>query len=101
MIDFKKAFEIAIKKKPLIEKEFHNKILFTDCIECEAFFCINFGLVNHESGEIIPVYGEKMAIDISKENGSILDYPMYFPGTEYGDMIDKGKKLEIPEEYRG
>ena len=72
--------------------------MLTRAKDCGEFWSISYCFTN-KSGEKYETYGPKMRFDISKVNGTILDYPPYRPGTKYGNLYDKGKLLDIPEEY--
>ena len=98
MITFEKALSIAFDEKTKMTTP-KRKVIFTHAKDCGKFWSISFCFKN-ELGESYETYGPKMRFDIDKENGMILDYPPYRPGTEFSKIYDKGKRLEIPDEYR-
>ena len=98
MINFEKALSIAISEKNKLTTASRN-VMLTRAKDCGEFWSISYCFTN-KSGEKYETYGPKMRFDISKVNGTILDYPPYRPGTKYGNLYDKGKLLDIPEEYK-
>ncbi len=98
MISFIEACKIAFKKK----KEYAEhgiKAKLVRALDCGSFFTFQVGCFDNTGKQYYPM-GGKHEYDISVSDGRILDFPPYFPGTEYGNIIDHANELEIPEEYR-
>lgn len=98
MITFDDALTIALKEKAKITTS-TRKVFLTHAKDCDNFWSISFCFKN-AFGESYETYGPKMRFDIDKNNGILLDFPPYRPGTEFGKIYDRGKMLEIPEKYR-
>lgn len=97
MITFVDAVKIAYRKKEEFDEKDRHTIL-SDAFDCGSFFTITLDWLTPYG--LFRPRGGKFSYDISKQDGAILDYPSYMPGTEYGDILDCATELEIPEEYR-
>ena len=98
MISFVDACKIAFnEKKEYAEHGIKAKLV--RALDCGDFFTFQVGCFDDTGKQYYPM-GGKHDYDISKLNGNVIDYPPYFPNTKYGDLIDRAKEIEIPEEYR-
>ena len=98
MITFMDACKIAYAEKEEYAVHGINAKLVR-ALDCGDFFTFQVGCFDDTGEQYYPM-GGKHDYDISKSNGALIDYPPYFPGTEYGNLIDHATELEIPENYR-
>ena len=68
-------------------------------MDCGDFYTFQIGCFDNTGKQYYPM-GGKHEYDIRKSDGDLIDYPPYFPDTDYGDIIDNAKELDIPYEYR-
>ncbi len=98
MISFENACEKAYKEKMEYFDHGINAGLIR-ALDCGDFYTFQIGLFDEYGNQYYPM-GGKHDYDIRKSDGAFIDFPPYFPNTEYGDLIDNAQEIEIPEKYR-
>ena len=95
MITYKEALEIALKEK----NKLHTPAKLNYAKDCGNYWRISY-YFHKPNGDKIQTYGLKMAYEIDKKTGSILDLPPYPPGSSESKKIRACENLPIPEEYK-
>ena len=95
MITLTDAIKIALTEK----NKLHTPAKLSFAKDCGDYWRISY-YFHKPNGEKIQTFGLKMAYEIDKKTGSILDLPPFPPGSKGSKRIRECKVIEIPEEYK-
>ncbi len=98
MIDYKDACRIAIENAKTKDVPFDYQIC--TIIDCVDFYNIGFAYFEKITGKKLKFSHPILMVDISKDDGHILPLRVYLPGTEYGNIINAGIEIEVPQEFQ-